>query len=348
MSPATNAPIEHPKRPLMQRRFVGTALCCAAIVAAGLLAYSDSLHGPFIFDDSGFFCLVGAERASPPAHPGRAAAGRGPDLRAQLLARRDGRLADTIVLNLAIHLLAALTLFGVARRTLELPAVARRFGERASTPVAFCIALLWMVHPLLTQSVTYLVAAGGVAHGALFPADAVLFHPRGLIAAAGDGNGIAVLTAKTRKREKRRRNGPQTPSISSASFALSRFRGQNAVVMWSVFAVAACALGMGCKQVMVAAPRGGAALRPVLPRRLVPRGASAAMGTVPGAGGHVADPGRLGLHGVLAAPVRRPGSRCRASRRCVTRGMRRASSCTISGWPSGRADCAWTTAGRSP
>ncbi len=54
-------------------------------------------------------------------------------------------------LNLAIHALACLALFGIARRTL-----APREGERASV-VAFCVALLWAVHPLLTESVTYVI-----------------------------------------------------------------------------------------------------------------------------------------------------------------------------------------------
>ena len=58
--------------------------------------------------------------------------------------------------NLAIHLLAALTLFGIVRRTLTLPALAPRFA-RASTALAFCIALLWALHPLQTESVTYVI-----------------------------------------------------------------------------------------------------------------------------------------------------------------------------------------------
>jgi len=54
-------------------------------------------------------------------------------------------------LNLAIHILAGLTLFGVIRRTL-----ARR-AEPAATPVAFCASLLWTLHPLQTESVTYTI-----------------------------------------------------------------------------------------------------------------------------------------------------------------------------------------------
>ncbi len=56
--------------------------------------------------------------------------------------------------NVAIHTAAALTLMGLARRTLELPSLAARFGGLSRT-LAFAIALLWVVHPLQTQSVTY-------------------------------------------------------------------------------------------------------------------------------------------------------------------------------------------------
>ena len=58
--------------------------------------------------------------------------------------------------NLAIHVLAGLALFGVVRRTLLLPRLRDRFGQ-ASTPLALAVALLWAVHPLQTESVTYVV-----------------------------------------------------------------------------------------------------------------------------------------------------------------------------------------------
>jgi len=48
--------------------------------------------------------------------------------------------------NLAIHILAGLTLLGIARRML-----------RPSPIAAFAIALIWTLHPLQTESVTYIV-----------------------------------------------------------------------------------------------------------------------------------------------------------------------------------------------
>jgi len=58
--------------------------------------------------------------------------------------------------NIAIHLAAALALFGIVRRTLVSPRLRGRFGE-AGPWIAFAIALIWVVHPLQTSAVTYVV-----------------------------------------------------------------------------------------------------------------------------------------------------------------------------------------------
>ncbi len=57
--------------------------------------------------------------------------------------------------NLAIHLAATLSLFGLLRLSLQAPGAGRRRQVRA-TRLAFAIALLWGLHPLQTQSVTYI------------------------------------------------------------------------------------------------------------------------------------------------------------------------------------------------
>jgi tetratricopeptide (TPR) repeat protein len=58
--------------------------------------------------------------------------------------------------NVVIHLAAALALFGVVRRTLLSPRLQDRFG--ASAPwIAAAVALIWVVHPLQTAAVTYVV-----------------------------------------------------------------------------------------------------------------------------------------------------------------------------------------------
>ncbi len=58
--------------------------------------------------------------------------------------------------NLLIHLATALVLAGVVRRTLLSPPLRRRF-EVVAPWLALTIALIWVVHPLQTAAVTYLV-----------------------------------------------------------------------------------------------------------------------------------------------------------------------------------------------
>ena len=58
--------------------------------------------------------------------------------------------------NLLIHVLAGLALFGVMRRAL----LSGRLRERFAAPadwLAFAVAAIWLVHPLQTESVTYVV-----------------------------------------------------------------------------------------------------------------------------------------------------------------------------------------------
>jgi tetratricopeptide (TPR) repeat protein len=57
--------------------------------------------------------------------------------------------------NLLIHALAALVLFGLVRRTLLLGAMREDFA-RSATTLAFAVAAIWALHPLQTESVTYL------------------------------------------------------------------------------------------------------------------------------------------------------------------------------------------------
>jgi tetratricopeptide (TPR) repeat protein len=60
------------------------------------------------------------------------------------------------LLNLLVHLFATLCLYGIVRQTLLSDKLVEMFGKRSAT-LAFLIALIWMVHPLQTQSVTYMI-----------------------------------------------------------------------------------------------------------------------------------------------------------------------------------------------
>jgi tetratricopeptide (TPR) repeat protein len=58
------------------------------------------------------------------------------------------------VVNISLHLLVALLLFAIIRRTLQLAYFGNKF-DRAATPLALAVALLWAVHPLVTETVIY-------------------------------------------------------------------------------------------------------------------------------------------------------------------------------------------------
>lgn len=127
------------------------------MIAAGLAAYANSLAGAFVLDDHAHIL-------------------DNPSIRALGLPARDGGrplVALTLALNyaaggvdprgyhavnLAVHLLAALALFGLVTRTL------RRGAHRGDGPTAerlgLAAAVLWVAHPLTTQGVTYVIQRG--------------------------------------------------------------------------------------------------------------------------------------------------------------------------------------------
>jgi len=56
--------------------------------------------------------------------------------------------------NLVFHLACGVLLFGLVRRTFEIPALRAALGNR-SADLAFAVALLWTVHPLNSEVVDY-------------------------------------------------------------------------------------------------------------------------------------------------------------------------------------------------
>jgi tetratricopeptide (TPR) repeat protein len=129
----------------------------AAILTAGVIAaYGRTLSVPLLFDDIGTITDNPSIRHWSTAlwPPINTTAGGRPMLNLSLAINY--AISGTAVwsyhaLNLAIHVLAGLTLFGILRRTL-----APRAGPAAAF-IAFSAALLWALHPLQTESVTYTV-----------------------------------------------------------------------------------------------------------------------------------------------------------------------------------------------
>jgi tetratricopeptide (TPR) repeat protein len=223
-------------------------------VAAGFWAYANSLSGAFVFDDTPAIVdnphirTVWPLTRSMSAPPEVTVAGRpiaaftlavnyalasgdvrdvmtpgGPGMPDGTDARYRRNVRGYHAFNLAIHLAAALTLFGIVRRTLLSPRMRDRFG-RGATPLAFAVALLWVVHPLHTESVTYIVQRVESLMG--------LFYLLTLYCAI---RGVRLGSDR-----------------GQTGVRLGSDRGQTR--RWSLAAIAACALGMGSKEVMVSAP----------------------------------------------------------------------------------------------
>jgi tetratricopeptide (TPR) repeat protein len=136
------------------------------LVAAGVLAYHNSFTGQLIHDDFGSILQNPTIRRlwpiwqplSPPRHTGTTVAGR-PIVNLSLAinyALGGDRLWGYHAFNLTIHILAGLTLLGIVRRTLQQPGLRERFGAVADE-LGLATAVLWTVHPLQTESVTYII-----------------------------------------------------------------------------------------------------------------------------------------------------------------------------------------------
>ena len=188
------------------------------VVATGLLAYHNSFTGSYFHDDFGSIPENPTIRhlwpiwqpLSPPHRDGLTVEGR-PLINLSLAinyALGGYNVWGYHALNLTVHILAGLTLLGVVRRTLLQPRLRGRFGA-AANELALATAVLWTVHPLQTESVTYIVQRAESIMG--------LFY-------------LLTLYCFIRGAESQR------PGL------------------WYSVSVAACALGMACKEVMASAP----------------------------------------------------------------------------------------------
>ena len=166
------------------------------IAVAALASYANSFHGPFILDDLPAITdnatirhLWPLRDALSPPSDGQTVSGR--PLVNLSLALNYALGGENVwgyhLFNFAVHLLAGLTVFGLIRRTLlrptphsarlpsdgkisriefadcgrdgspSRPRTPRRCVPTQAFPVALATALLWTVHPLNTESVTYIV-----------------------------------------------------------------------------------------------------------------------------------------------------------------------------------------------
>lgn len=149
----------------LRRPAPGTFLLVAGLVC---VVYGRALDAPFIFDDTPailenasirrLWPLVGSRATPGPLRPPHL----GPTARrplANLTFALDHRLAGRDprwyrIVNVALHVLAATLVAALVRRTLRLP----YFGgawDRVATPLAAVAAVVWALHPLVTEAVVY-------------------------------------------------------------------------------------------------------------------------------------------------------------------------------------------------
>jgi tetratricopeptide (TPR) repeat protein len=160
-------------------------LLSLALVAATFAAYANSLSSAFQFDDIAIIVenqqlgkfwppapvLLGVRGAptggrpltSLSFHVNALAAGRSP--------------AGYRAVNILIHVAAGLVLFSLLRRILGTPAT-RADSSSGAISMAFVVSLLWLVHPLQTESVTYVSQRAESLMGLFFLA-AFYFAVRG-------------------------------------------------------------------------------------------------------------------------------------------------------------------------
>ena len=131
-------------------------LLALVIVAAALFAYHNSFSGVFLFDDPKTIIHNQAIREIGDVW-NVIASSRRPVVNLSLATNytlHELNVWGYHVVNLVIHILSALVLLGIVHRTLNSVPLRERYGQ-ASRWLASVVALIWVVHPLQTQSVTH-------------------------------------------------------------------------------------------------------------------------------------------------------------------------------------------------
>jgi protein O-mannosyl-transferase len=193
------------------RQTAGTAL---VLIAAGMLAYANSLHAPFVFDDSvmieqnPYITRLWPIQEAMRAPVQSAGAGRPLVSLSLAISYAQGGLSPAAfrAWNIGVLIVSALLLFGIVRRTF----LAVRDDPGGAWQVGTVVALIWLVHPLQTEVVGYVTQRTESMMG--------LFY-------------LLTVYCAIRCMEE----GPRA-------------------ARWGVTSVVACAAGMACKEVMVTAP----------------------------------------------------------------------------------------------
>ena len=144
-----------------------------------------------------------------------------------------------------MHILAGLTLYGIVRRTLCLPSMPASL-QGAAIPLALTISALWTVHPLQTESVTYIVQRTEALVG--------LFYLLTLYAAIRSATALSPRSL-LKKGTGSERDIKNPGELACREVPVPLFQqATRSQELWGAGAVAACLCGMASKEVMVSAP----------------------------------------------------------------------------------------------
>ena len=195
------------------------------IMAAGAAAYWNSLNGAFIWDDETAILTNQTIRhlwplPGPLAPPAETPVAGRPVVNLSLAVNYALGGVDTYgyhLWNIGVHLICALVLFGIVRRTLD--RVGGRLGTNPGSSLspsmgpALAAALIWLLHPLQTEVVNYTTQRTESMMGLFF---------------------FLTLYCAIRSRD-------SVPTSRQAK-------------RWTTASIGACLLGMATKESMVTAP----------------------------------------------------------------------------------------------
>ena len=159
------------------------------------------------------------------------------------------RVGGYHLVNIVLHVLCALLLFGVVRRTLLLPPL--QLAER-STPIAVATAVLWLVHPLNTEAVDYVTQRTELMMGACY---LLALYASIRARNASHTGSVSEKGEQAPSRPALPAKGGRNSQVPRAPRPAARVPSPSrAANWWLVLAVVACGLGMACKESMVTAP----------------------------------------------------------------------------------------------
>jgi tetratricopeptide (TPR) repeat protein len=249
-------------------------LACVVIVLATLAAYHNSFSGPFILDDLSAITANPSIKhfvsaLSPPANS--TAAGR-PLLSLSFAlnyALGGFNVWGYHAFNLLVHTLAGLTLFGVVRRTLLFPSgcgqgvptlqrakmrggdtpPTTEYFEADATLLALAVAVLWTVHPLQTEAVTYISQRAESLMGLFYLLTLYCFLRS--VENRYQASGVRYQETRIRSHEQGIRS-KEKPSEGGSNSALQSF--SSSVLWWRLASIFCCLLGSMTKENIVTAP----------------------------------------------------------------------------------------------